>query len=264
VKNIIEFSGSESHATMQAFYMSDRRIGLKPNLVVVRNGQKWFVTNSLGMKGPEPPSSGRLVPIWGDSIVFGIGSPTWIDYLNDRTEGYHFLNGGVEGCTVDEIIDRALRANARHAFHANVIFPGWHPSSPNGSVNEEVERVLLEGVKRLPRCILLSVPTALDEEMLGRDLTAYGKEEDPKKAFRGWANDLRASTLRSVYRALLERNEIIRHVAESNSIPLVDWFALMRTTARNFNVDFFDFGHPRVTAYHRIAEVLGEAITPYL
>src|SRR5262245_13755244 len=54
MKDVIEFSDSDPLKTMQSFYIKDRSIGLTPNLIVVKNGQKWFETNSWGLKGSEP------------------------------------------------------------------------------------------------------------------------------------------------------------------------------------------------------------------
>jgi hypothetical protein len=132
LKSIIEFSGTEPLSTIQSFYIADKRIGLKPNLLVLMRGQKWFETNSWGMKGPEPPIDRKLVGIWGDSVVFGVGSPTWVDLLNQDSGDYYFLNAGIEGCSARDIVRRAINAGERRALHANIIFPGWHPTTPKG------------------------------------------------------------------------------------------------------------------------------------
>src|SRR5262245_40725526 len=119
MKEVIEFSNSDPQTTMQSFYIYDRRIGLKPNLIVVKNGQKWFETNSWGLKGAEPVPGKKVVVIWGDSVVFGMGSPTWVDLMNEQFDEHHFMNGGIEGSTVDQIVDRAIRVNGEHAIALN-------------------------------------------------------------------------------------------------------------------------------------------------
>lgn len=265
MKEVIEFSANEPLTTMQSFYIKDRRIGLTPNLVVVKAGRKWFETNSWGLKGPEPEPGKKLVAIWGDSVVFGIGSPTWVDLINEHFEHYQFLNGAIEGSTVDHIIERAIRVNQEHAIDVNVLFPGWHPSSPVGSVNTTIEKVLTEGLEKIPNCILSTVPTALNEHILDADLAPFHAIADPLVKFNGWAGNLSPATMRSLYERLLERNAIIRRVAQEREIPLFDWFAAMRTTSlEDFHKDFFDPAHPRPQSYAKIAQIWAEGLRPYL
>jgi len=250
---------------MQSFYIKDRRIGLTPNLVIVRAGRKWFETNSWGLKGAEPEPGKKLVAIWGDSVVFGIGSPTWVDMIGQHFAQYQFLNGGIEGAPVDDIVERAIRVNQEHPIDVNVLFPGWHPSSPVGSVNTTIEKVLREGVEKIPNCILSTVPTALNEQILDTDLTPYHTIADPLVKFHGFAGNLSPSTMRSVYGRLLERNTIIRRVAQEREIPLFDWFAAMRTTSlEDFHKDFYDILHPRPKSYAKIAQIWAEGLRPYL
>jgi lysophospholipase L1-like esterase len=269
MKEVIEFFGNEPHATMQSFYIKDRRIGLTPNLVVVLAGRKWFETNSWGMRSPEPEPGKKLVAIWGDSVVFGIGSPTWVDLLGEHFQQHQFLNGGIEGSEVDHIVERAIRINQEHKIDVNVLFPGWHPSGPVGSVNTTIEKVLREGVEKIPNCILSTVPTALNEQILDTDLTPYRATADATSEslgkFRGWGRDLSPSTMKSVYERLLERNAIIRRVAQEREIPLFDWFAAMRTTSlEDFHKDFYDILHPRQKSYAKIAQIWAEGLRPYL
>jgi len=270
MREVIEFSQNEPLSTMQSFYIKDRRVGLVPNLVVVKAGRKWFETNSWGLKGAEPEPGKKLVVIWGDSVVFGIGSPTWVDMIGEHFAQYQFLNGGIEGTTADDIVERAIRVNQEHPIDVNVLFPGWHPSSPVGSVNTTIEKVLREGVEKIPNCILSTVPTALNEQILDTDLTPYENADGPASAdnpakFWGWGRDLSPSTMKSVYERLLERNTIIRRVAQEKEIPLLDWFAAMRTTSlEDFNKDFYDPAHPRPKSYAKIAQIWAEGLRPYL
>ena len=266
MKDVIEFSDSDPLKTMQSFYIKDRSIGLTPNLIVVKNGQKWFETNSWGLKGKEPAPGKKVVVIWGDSVVFGMGSPTWPDLMNEHFDEYHFMNGGVEGSAVDHILQRAIRANGEHAIALNVIFPGWHPSGPSGSVNNTIERILREGMKQVPNAIVSTIPTSLNEEVIKLDLTPYRTGADGVVHFWGFGrNEPTTKMMEDFYTRIVERNEIIRRAAREAGVPLFDWFTAMRTTSvKDFAADFFDFGHPRISSYGKIAQVWSDALRRHL
>jgi hypothetical protein len=125
--------------------------------------------------------------------------------------------------------------------------------------------VLTIAARHVQNCIFVTVPTALNEAILDSDLSQYASDNDSDTKVYGWYQDLRPSTCRAVYEKLLERNHPTRRVAAKHNIPLVDWFAMMRTTSTDdFNVDFFDLRHPRTSAYPKIARMWREALNRYL
>jgi len=123
---------------------------------------------------------------------------------------------------------------------------------------------LREGLEKIPNCILSTLPTALNEYILDVDLTPYATVDGVVR-FWGWSKNLQPSTMKSAYERLLERNAMIRRVAEERGVPLFDWFAAMRTTSlEDFSADFFDVPHPRPQSYAKIAQIWAEGLRPYL
>lgn len=264
VKEVIEFTRDTALTTRQSFYIEEGRTRLKPNRVLLVNGRPWFETNAYGLKGEDPIPGKRLMVVWGDSVVFGIARG-WPELLNDTWTEWQVFNGGLEGDHVRNIIHRAVRMNRELAIDANVVFPGWHPSgTQHVPVNDELEETLRAGLPEIPNAILSTVPTVLRTELIesGRVIEAVAAAESPFGPFGLWGRlEPEPGSIRLLYDRLQERNEIVRRVAEGDGLPLVDWAAAMEeATGDDFREDFFDAGHPRPSAYPKIAAIWAEAM----
>jgi len=262
MKDVIELP--HEHVLAQGFYLEAGRAGLKPNCVFTKKNRIVFETNSWGLRGPEWDPNKKLVVIWGDSVIFGsiYGYSHWVEKLNDKFEDYQFMNGGIEGDGLENIIARATRLNKKTEVNLNILFPGWHPSGLKGSENGQVEEWLdqaLTGSLRI-NSALVTLPTVLSSEIVNIDFRPYlFLDSDPgdDAFFNAWSNiDPSPESMKEVYRRLIERNQIIRKVAQRHGVNLFDWFEAIRPSsfgeARRI---FFDVPHPRPSASQMIADL---------
>ncbi|NYZ17915.1 SGNH/GDSL hydrolase family protein [Azospirillum sp. RWY-5-1] len=264
MREVIEFTPSQEYTSRQSFYMLPGRAGLFPNRTFVLGGMVLFDTNRLGLKGSDPDPTLKQAVIWGDSVVFA-HERGWVYGLNGAIPGWQFHNGGIEGDPLDNILDRAAAMQGRLKIDANILFPGWHPSFEGRPVNSQVETWLEERLDRLPNPILATIPTALNEKVVEQEITPF-LGASPWGPFSLWGRmEPTVESLQTFYRRLLERNDIIRAVAARKGVPLFDWFAAMPSTAvEDFRADFSDVGHPRITAYPKIARLWAGALPDLL
>lgn len=219
---------------------------LKPNLTFVdKFGKTWFTTNELGLKG-SPRDNKPLIIAWGDSVVFGVGRG-WPELLNDLDPNHQYMNGGIEGDHYTNVLSRALDFNETHRVKKNILFIGWHTHGQN----KHVEQDLTIALETLPNVILLTIPTPLNEDIITLDLEDYfGKDF----GFYG-ALPYSVKLQQEIFAHVLERNAIIRRVAEKTNTALIDLYQAFKTNSLNdFRQNFFDMQHPRRSAYYQIAE----------
>src|SRR5271157_4758361 len=159
-----------SYEIMQSFYMTRSPLRLKPRVILVRpqDMSVYLETNSFGFKGPDVDSNKRLVAMWGDSVVFGIGNE-WVGAVDRCFPGFQFLNGGLEGDPFENIMERASEANQRLKIDHNIMFPGWHARQRPDVLQSLLERA----IATLPGPIFCTVPTSLNETVVEVDLSPY-------------------------------------------------------------------------------------------
>ncbi len=265
LKNVIIYDPQWSMETFQSFYLDRSRKRIKPNVVVLRPPEMtvYFETNSYGFKGPEVDPARKLVAVWGDSVVWGIGKG-WVEGLSSYFPGYQFLNGGLEGDPLENICERIAEANYARGLNIefNIIFPGWHSRQRP----EMVYKLLSLIVKRIPSPVLCTVPTSLSRKTVEIDLTRYFVPLPDKNHYGFWGSTpYSIENARRLLQEIERQNEVTRLVAEENKTPLVDLYSSFYTEdIDRFREDFFDAGHPRVSAYPKIQKIFYEVLKDVL
>jgi hypothetical protein len=272
---------------------------LRPNLVLVdRNGEVVFEINELGLKGDARDPARKLAVVWGDSVVFGIRR-SWPCRLDQFAPGYQFLNGGIEGDPYDNILRRAAAFNREHAVALNIVMLGWHPwrlpsttgapqkgpgllqrlglrgatARPRGaadadppSMHRQLGAELSAFLRTVPNTVLATMPTALNRQIVDRDLSSWFRGGDRDTVF-SFAGDLPYSLAAQhhMFNHITERNAILREVAQASGLRLVDLAAAFDTEAlADFRADFHDMLHLRPSAYSKAAAAVYRAINDLL
>lgn len=256
IKNIIEWDYSWSFDFFQSCYMESDGLGLKPNVVLMRPGKEeiHLEVNSDGFKGKEIDHNKKKVAVWGDSVIFGVGHG-WVDTLSERLEGFHFINGGIEGNDFKRIAHRVKKANEKHEIDYNIIFPGWHTLYDP----RLIRKILIFLSEIIPNCIFCTIPTSLNENAIKSGLENYfvSKEEaqkTDKQTYYFWGSlEFTKKNALQLLKRVSKANRIITKTASQLNVPLIDWAAEFDPLKNNdFREDFFDAGHPRPEIYSKI------------
>jgi hypothetical protein len=277
---------------------------LRPNLVLVdRKGSVVFEINELGLKGGARDAARKLAIVWGDSVVFGVRWG-WPCLLDEFTPGYQFLNGGIEADPYDNILRRAAAFNRANQVALNIVMLGWHPlniASPptarRGGLGAWVGRAfpslrrsstaipqrdarnpkpqsrnlglrdaLLAFLASTPNTVLATMPTALNRNIVGQDLSPYFTRGNRDTVFY-FIGDIPYSlgVQRYLFDHIAERNAMVREVAHTTGVRLIDLHAEFDTEPiADFRTDFFDMVHLRPRSYGRAAEIVYEGIKDLL
>jgi lysophospholipase L1-like esterase len=277
VKDVAILDPNLSKEIWQSFYL-DKNKGrrIKPNVVLLKSTDMsvYFQTNSHGFKGPDIDFTKKLIAVWGDSVVFGIGRG-WVEGLDNLFSSYQFLNGGIEGDSFENISERALEANQKMNIKYNIIFPGWHSRRNPKKVNDLLEEI----TEKLPSSILCTVPTSLSNAIVERDLSPYfitsGVGVNPvtnyiplamNHEYRFWGkNPYSIDNAKKLLSELQQQNDIIRNISSKKHIPLIDLYEQFYTEdLAKFRNDFFDAGHPRSASYPKLQKIIKEALKDVL
>ena len=242
-------------------------IRVKPDVVLLNpdDGSVFLETNAHGFVGPPIDFDRKLVAIWGDSTVAGWGKG-WIEGLSAQFPAYHFLNGGVDGATIDTIAGRALEANKHLPIVCNLIFAGWNtmfrPVPAARTVFFRLHRLL----DALPCPVLCTQPTSLNASIIANDITPYLAPTGALRFRAGYSfwHPLPPTVahVQALYNNILQQNQVMWNVVEERGrrdrqhVPVFDFFRHFDTTnAADFRDNFIDAGHFRVEAYplaHRV------------
>jgi lysophospholipase L1-like esterase len=273
-------------------------------VLVDRRGAIVFEINELGLKGAARDPARKLAVIWGDSVVFGIGW-SWPCLIDEMASGYQFLNGGIEADPYDNILGRAEASNHAHAVTLNIVMLGWHPwhlpaafaqpaSDSEGPlrrltqmfrpsprephmppipadpdpqpIHRRLRADLVEFLRHIPNTVLVTMPTALNQQIADRDLSPYFTQGGRDTVFT-FAGDLAYSmeAQRHMLAHITERNAIVRAVAQASGVRLVALAAAFDTAAAaDFREDFHDMLHLRPRAYPKAAAIVYEGIKDLL
>ena len=245
----------ENYGEFQGLYLDRRTNWLRPNLRFVdHTGTTYFDTNELGLKGDPIDPSRKLAVVWGDSVVFGHGTG-WPSLIDGLAPGHQFMNGGIEGNSYKQVLERAIALNRRRPVELNVLVLGWHHRGING----EIRRDLKEALPQIRNPVLTTMPTCLNRQAVEQDLAPYIDAE-------GWwaffpPLPYSKAMAAEIFAHILERNQIIRETAAEMHVPLVDLFAAFDTSgSENFRTGWFDIPHPRQSLYPKLAEAVYEGI----
>jgi hypothetical protein len=262
---------------------------LKPNLVFIHDdGSVFFEINEAGLKGDPIDDRRKLIVVWGDSVVFGVGYG-WPHLIDRLAPGYQVLNGGIEGDGFTNILDRATAFNRAHRVVLNVVMLGWHPhwmftfdaglrrsggplarllsrskgiEGPNRGVRERLGEFLRE----CPNTVLLTLPTALNQDIVDRDLTPFFSEGDNDTGF-SFLGRLPYSAViqRALWGFVNQRNAIAQAVCDERGVRVVDLFSAFDSRREpDFRAAFHDILHFRIRSYSTVARIVHDGIRDLL
>lgn len=271
--------------TFKALYFDWERLELRRDLVFVDpDGTVVYQINEAGLKGDPIDPSRRLVVVWGDSVVFGVGR-SWPCLMDAFAPGYQFLNGGIEGDGYANILRRAAELNRQHPVALNLLMLGWHPHSmflfeqsahANGSANERggwrrlfgrepaasaANRALRDRMtdflRAVPNTVLLTTPTALNPEIAGHDLSQFFTDGFTFLGRLPYSTEIQ----QGAFAFVCERNRIARKVCVELNIPVVDLFERFNTEGQaDFRTHFADILHFRPQAFPLVAKAVYQEI----
>ena len=269
----------------KALYWAGELSAMQPNLVFVdRNGSVVFESNEVGLKGDPIDNERKLAVVWGDSVVFSAGRG-WPCLLDGLAPGYQFLNGGLEGDSYTNILRRAREFNRHHPVALNLLMLGWHPFVPprelrrrggllrrrNGSGgvvrqshsgNENLRAELTEFLECTPNTVVLTMPTALNQHIIDRDLSPYFVPGDDETRFDFLGHlPYQIEGQRWGLDHILERNAITREVCSKLGVRVIDLFTALDTEkAADFREHFVDVLHLRPRSYPLVAQIVYDNI----
>jgi lysophospholipase L1-like esterase len=275
-------------------------------VLVDRQGAVVFEINELGLKGSARDPARKLAVVWGDSVVFGTRRswPCLLDelapnyqFLNGGIEGDPYDNilrrAAAFNAThavalnilmlgwhpwqlppelaaqpdrgpgllrrVDQVFRRMRPAPPRPVAAA----PQPGPQDP-GRLQLCAE--LLAFLQSVPNTVLVTLPTALNRNIVDQDLSRYFTRGNRDTAFY-FAGDLPYSLAlqHRLFDHVIERNAIVREAAQAGGHRLVDLAATFDTrTLADFRADFHDMLHLRPSAYPKAAAAVYQAIKDLL
>ena len=139
-----------------------------------------------------------------------------------------------------------------------------HPSA--AADNHRVRAALAEFLESTPNAVLVTMPTALNRDIVGQDLSPYFRAGGRDRVFY-FAGDLPYSleVQRYLFDLISERNAIVREQARLTGARLVDLAAAFDTEGlADFREDFFDVLHLRPRAYPKAAAAVYSRIRDLL
>ena len=241
-----------------------------PNVVVLNpeDNSVFLETNAHGFLGPEIDFNRKLVAVWGDSTVAGWGKG-WIEELNAQFPDHQFLNGGVDGATIDCIALRALEANKQIPITRNLVFAGWNtmfrPVHATKAVFFRLHRLL----DALPNPILCTQPTSLNAAVVQADIAPFLAPSGAlpfRAGYSFWPGlPPTIAHVQALYNNIIQQNDVLWKVVEERrrllrqSIPVFDFCRHFDTSgAADFRDNFIDAGHFRVEAYPLVRQFFCE------
>jgi len=272
----------------------DQTQKLRPNLTLVdARGAVVFEINELGLKGAPRDPSRKLGVVWGDSVVFGVRW-SWPCLIDELAPGWQFLNGGIEGDPYENVLRRVTAFNRQYEVALNVVMLGWHPlgipaqlaARPATRLQRLWQRIGMAAPAELkldrtnqrigddltaflgttPNTVLATMPTPLNSNIVGRDLSPYFTTGNRETVFQ-FTGPLRYSQeiQRHLFEHITERNTIVREAAQATGTRLIDLAAIFEThRLDDFRNDFFDMLHLRPRVYPRTARAVYDAIRDLL
>ncbi len=259
--HVIERVVSDLGALQSIYYDAEEK-WLRPDLYMVDpDGNMLWQTNSLRLRGPDVEPDDKIGVVWGDSVVFCVYERSWPEMLSDFASDCVFLNGGVEGVNYVTVLEHAIDFNAKREVAVNVILTGWE------GVNTCLTSDLRSALKSIPNAVLATMPTALNTQIIDRDIRdTFVSEGDWPDIFGFMGKRVYSVTAqRAFFAHICERNDMIRAVAHETGTPLIDLFAALDSSQlADFRECFFDISHPRPSAYKKIASVVWETVGPLL
>ena len=276
---------------LKALYYDPERAALRPNLAFVeRDGSGGFEINEVGLKGDPVDPQRKLAVIWGDSVVFSAGRG-WPRLIDGHAPGWQFLNGGIDGDPYTNVLRRAGEFNRRHSVALNLLMLGWHPFVPILSApstrrhrwsplgrrrqseepglrpgNENIGADLTRFLEAHCNTVVLTMPTALNPQIIDRDLSSFLVPGDGETGFRFLGNEpYRIEGQRQGFEHILERNAIAREVCARLRIRVIDVFAIFNTeNLPDFREHFFDLIHFRERSHPMVAQAVYDGIKDLL
>jgi len=275
-------------------------------VLVDRQGSVVFEINELGLKGAARDTSRKLAAVWGDSVVFGVrwGWPCLLDefaphyqFLNGGIEADPYdnilrravafneanrvaLNIVLPGWhPVDIVLPPISRRGARGSLlhwvrkalsASRQPLPAIPRSDARHARPENTNKGLHAGLRafldRMPNTVVVTMPTALNRDIVERDLSPYFNRGNRETVFY-FIGDIPYSLAmqRHLFDHITERNAIVREVARASGVRLLDLHVEFDTErAGDFRENFFDVVHLRPGSYRHAARAVYEGVKDLL
>ncbi len=260
IKDVILVDPQWSWEIFQSTYIDFSTRNIKPNIVLLKQPdmEVYFETNSYGLKGPEVDTNKKLIVIWGDSVVFGLGKG-WVEEVNKYFSDYQILNGGYEGADLELIEKRVVDLNKKIKIDYNIIFPGWHSRQRPAVMNLVINNLITE----IPGIVLCTVPLSVNIKRARTNLKPYfNTSGNPEERFVFWSQinyTIRNALL--VVSELERQNKFVSFLAKDLNIPVIDFYRFFYTEDINKAKEyFFDIGHFRPSVYPFVAEFFAKEL----
>jgi lysophospholipase L1-like esterase len=276
VKEIHQFDPGIAYDLLQSYYLTQDRRRLKPNLLILDEHEDiWVETNEHGFVGTSINPKKRLAAVWGDSVIFGIRGG-WVEGLSEHFPAFQFLNGGIEGDTLEFISERALEKNGDLKLDYNFVFPGWHEEKwdQEAALREDADYHLLKDlVESMPNTILMTVPTSLSQKVIDEGMEKFFDYDDARpedftseNMFVFWGGgNFSPDRAQYYFDFIRRRNEVVRRVSQETGAPLVDLYEHFYTDdLEKFREDFYDIGHFRMKTYEKVKRLISEDLKDVL
>ena len=133
-------------------------------------------------------------------------------------------------------------------------------------MRQQLRAAMDDFLRDTPNAVLATMPTALNRKIINENLSCYFRRGDPDTVF-AFAGDLPYSIdlQRQMLEHIGERNAVVREVAQTRGIRLIDLAAIFNTEPlADFREDFHDLLHLRPRAYPKAAAAVYRAIKDLL
>lgn len=235
----------------QALYMNHETGELLPNTEIWSANELILKINSLGCKGEELLPNVPVIGFFGDSTTFGVNSDSWVSHVN--IPGFQTLNAGVEGYSMDRVLERYRRLSEKVNFLCVVVYVGWHNIIYN-KVHEDYWRAVLDQFAGDHVLAFCTLATCLIDECKQRGLDSLICTDNKGRYFNFWGNmEPTRLNIKKVFYGVYRYNDFIKRYCSERGHILIDLYSLLLPSCyEDIPVDFFDVCHPRREAYPKI------------
>ena len=132
--------------------------------------------------------------------------------------------------------------------------------------NRTLREDLTEFLQAMPHTVVLTMPTALNRGLIGKDLSGYLVEGGGESGFTflGYI-PYQIDGQRQGFEHIVERNAITREVCAALGVRLIDLYAAFDTAgSADFREHFYDVLHLRPRSYPLMAQIVYDGIEDLL
>jgi hypothetical protein len=249
------------YARFQLNFLDPVRREILPSTRVYQGPELIFESNALGCKGPELEDGRPIVGVFGDSTVQGGGAQAgypghvWIG-------GAQPLNGGVEGSTLSQTVDRFLKIQAQAPMICVALHTGWH-DLVYGDNTEDDWRQQLDRVQGPPVIAHFRLVSDFHPEALAKGYDRFFKED----VYWRWQDGLfnQPEHLAAFAAAQDRFNTFIEAYCMEQGRVLIDLDPVLQPRSyENIAENFLDLIHPRQETYPRLGQAVADQLSGHV